>query len=111
MLIASVRSVGFKNVLATAPADRLAGRDVTSSFEHHEGDEERSASHILFMADASQSDEEFEKVRQKASDVLKDIKKDPKKFEGVLKTHSFIVHLIRSKRMIQLLNIKKETWY
>ena len=29
--------------------------------QNYEGDEERSASHILFMADASQSDEEVEK--------------------------------------------------
>jgi peptidyl-prolyl cis-trans isomerase D len=53
--------------------------------QNYEGDEERSASHILFLADASQSDDEVEKVRQKASNVLKDIKKNPKKFEEFAK--------------------------
>ena len=53
--------------------------------QNYEGDEERSASHILFMADSSQSDEDVEKVRLKASNVLKDIKKDPNSFEEYAK--------------------------
>ena len=53
--------------------------------QNYEGDEERSASHILFLADASQSEDDVEKVKQKASGILKDIKKDPKKFEDYAK--------------------------
>jgi peptidyl-prolyl cis-trans isomerase D len=49
--------------------------------QNYEGTEERSASHILFLADQTASEDERIKIKEKASEVLSSLKKDPKKFE------------------------------
>ncbi len=55
---------------------------------NYEGAEERSASHILFLADKSLSNDETTKVKTQAEKVLADLKKNPKKFSEYAKKYS-----------------------
>ncbi|MFM1865805.1 MAG: hypothetical protein RIQ57_415 [Pseudomonadota bacterium] len=55
---------------------------------NYEGAEERSASHILFLADKSLSNDELTKVKTQAEKVLADLKKNPKKFSEYAKKYS-----------------------
>lgn len=53
-----------------------------------QGDEQRHAAHILFAFDQKASQDEKNKVKTKAEDVLKQLKKDPRKFEELAKKYS-----------------------
>ncbi len=70
----------------------LQESDVKTYFEQNQSrlaaQEERRASHILFAVDAKAPAAEREKVRARASSVLSDLKKTPKRFAELARKYS-----------------------
>lgn len=66
--------------------------DLRTYFEQNQArlqaKEERRASHILFAVDAKASQEERDKVRAQAAQVLAELKKAPKRFAELARQHS-----------------------
>ena len=80
------------SVANIVPTINVTDEDIKSFYEankaNYEGAEERSASHILFLADKSLSNDELTKVKTQAEKVLADLKKNPKKFSEYAKKYS-----------------------
>ena len=66
--------------------------EIVQYYDDHQSEfgraEERQASHILFQVLASASDEEREKVRSNAEDVLDQLRQDPEKFAEFAEQYS-----------------------
>ena len=80
------------SVANIVPIINVTDEDIKAFYEankqNYEGSEERSASHILFLADKSLSSDELFEVKTKAEKVLADLKKNPKKFSEYAKKNS-----------------------
>ena len=80
------------SVANIVPNINVTDEDIKAFYEankvNYEGAEERSASHILFLADKSLSNDELAKVKTQAEKVLADLKKNPKNFSEYAKKYS-----------------------
>jgi len=80
------------SVANIVPNINVTDEDIKAFYEankvNYEGAEERSASHILFLADKSLSNDELAKVKTQAEKVLANLKKNPKKFSEYAKKYS-----------------------
>ena len=77
------------SVANIVPTVNVADSEIKDFYDanklNYQGDEERSASHILLLVDDSTKDSE---IKQKAQELLDQIKKDPKKFNDFAKKYS-----------------------
>jgi peptidyl-prolyl cis-trans isomerase D len=80
------------SVANIVPNINVTDEDIKAFYEankvNYEGAEERSASHILFLADKSLSNDELAKVKTQAEKVLANLKKNPKNFSEYAKKYS-----------------------
>lgn len=77
---------------AAAKNETISEESVNAYFEEHRSEfdqeEERKASHVLISVRGDDSDEERQTIRQKADEILKQIKQNPEQFEQIAKQQS-----------------------
>ena len=77
---------------AVAKNETVSDEAVSQYFNEHQSDfgqaEERQASHILINVSASAAEEEKHAAREKANEILEQVKQDPEKFAEIAKQHS-----------------------